>query len=78
VSEVVASRFGTDETHPAKFMMAKLKEELKRFHNPTSEKTKNLFKDYVGTDVTAEWKWQHMQKPKRGRIEVAPSGRTVG
>jgi hypothetical protein len=35
----------------------KLAEELKRFHNPTSDKTKKLFFDYLQVDVTAGWKW---------------------
>lgn len=40
-----------------KFVSGKLEEELKRFHNPTSEKTKRLFLDYLEVDVTAGWKW---------------------
>lgn len=39
------------------FVIGKLEEELKRFHNPTSEKTKRLFSDYLEADVTAGWKW---------------------
>jgi len=34
-------------------------EELKRFHNPTSEKTKRIFLDYLEIDITASWKWLH-------------------
>ncbi|RYD17698.1 MAG: hypothetical protein EOP88_25205 [Verrucomicrobiaceae bacterium] len=40
-----------------KFMQAKLEEELKRFHNPASDKTRKLFQDYLGLDVTPHWKW---------------------
>lgn len=39
------------------FVIGKLEEELKRFHNPTAEKTKRLFSDYLEVDVTAGWKW---------------------
>ena len=39
------------------FVITKLAEELKRFHNPTSEKTKKLFLDYLQVDVCASWKW---------------------
>jgi len=28
---------------------------MKRFHNPNSEKTAKLFKDYFGKDVTTAW-----------------------
>lgn len=65
VVEAVTLRYGSDTSQPARFMTAKLKEELKRFHNPTSDKTRNLFKDFLGIDdVTLEWKWQHMEPAK--------------
>jgi hypothetical protein len=64
VAESVNFRFGGDASQPAIFMMAKLKEELKRFHNPTSDKTRNLFRDYLGIDVVSEWRWQHMDPEK--------------
>lgn len=37
------------------FMSEKLESELKRFHNPDSPKTKQLFLDYLGVDVTTSW-----------------------
>lgn len=40
-------------------MLARLKEELKRLHNPTSDKTRKLFLDYAGVDVTKHWKWSN-------------------
>jgi hypothetical protein len=39
------------------FVSGKLADELKRFHNPTSEKTRRLFLDYLQVDVCASWKW---------------------
>ncbi len=47
-----------------KFVISKLDEELKRFHNPTSEKTKKLFQDFLEVDVTASWEWQHYDSAK--------------
>lgn len=44
-------------SHAGEFMLARLEEELKRFHNPTSDKTRKLFLDYLKVDVTLEWKW---------------------
>ena len=60
VQEAVVERFSQHEGQPAAFMRAKLEEELKRFHNPNSEKTRDLFQDYVGVDVTRGWKLQHL------------------
>jgi hypothetical protein len=47
-----------------KFVLAKLEEELKRFHNPTSEKTRKLFHDFLEVDVTDAWEWQHYDSTK--------------
>jgi hypothetical protein len=44
-------------SHTGRFMQARLEEELKRFHNPASDKTRKIFMDYVGVDVTKHWKW---------------------
>lgn len=39
------------------FVSRRLEEELKRFHNPNAEKTRRLFQEYVGIDVTEYWDW---------------------
>jgi len=39
----------------AKFMVTKFEDEMKRFHNPNSDKTFRLFMDYTGKDVTKGW-----------------------
>ena len=45
-------------SHAETFMLGKLDEELKRFHNPSAEKTRRLFLDYAGVvDVTEKWRW---------------------
>ena len=49
------------------FVMGRLQEELKRFHNPTSDKTKRLFQDYLEVDVTASWKWLNFEPPSARR-----------
>jgi hypothetical protein len=46
------------------FVNGRLKEELKRFHNPNTEKTKRIFLEYTGIDVTAKWEWQNFDAPK--------------
>ena len=58
ILEAVQSRLRAVNGSPiGKFVTAKLEEELKRFHNPTSEKTRKLFLDYLEVDVTTSWKW---------------------
>ncbi|HCF9476695.1 HEPN domain-containing protein [Pseudomonas aeruginosa] len=42
-------------SHCGDFIRKKLEGELKRFHNPDSSKTRQLFVDYLGVDVTDGW-----------------------
>src|SRR5262245_5840517 len=53
-----------DGSYVGKFVLTRLEEELRRFHNPSSEKTKKLFHDYLGIDVTTAWTWQHFDLAK--------------
>jgi len=48
----------------AMFVERKFGEEIKRFNNPTSEKTRRLFLDYVGVDVTSGWSWNGVTPTK--------------
>lgn len=41
------------------FVQSKVDEDLKRFFNPSSTKTKQLFKSYFDIDVTESWKWDN-------------------
>ena len=57
-TEAVAARLKAVNGSPiGTFVNTKLTEELKRFHNPTSEKTRKLFLDYLQIDVCVGWKW---------------------
>lgn len=53
-----------DGSYIGKFVLGRLEEELKRFHNPNTAKTRKLFQDYLGVDVTAEWAWPHFDPTK--------------
>jgi hypothetical protein len=65
VREEVAARLrAINGSHIGKFMSGRLEEELKRFHNPTAEKTRKLFLDYLEVDVTTAWEWQQIDPPK--------------
>ena len=41
----------------AGLVRGKLEEEIKRLHNPTSQRTSELFRQYAGLDVTEAWSW---------------------
>jgi len=46
------------------FISTKLSEELKRFNNPNSEKTRKIFKDFLGIDIYAAWEWPNYDAKK--------------
>ena len=57
-TEAVTARLKAVNGSPiGTFVSNKLAEELKRFHNPNSEKTRKLFLDYLQVDVCGGWKW---------------------
>jgi hypothetical protein len=60
VLEAAAERLGalTDRSI-AELVQSKLDEEIKRLHNPTADKTIQLFRDYAGVDVTQHWSWNN-------------------
>lgn len=52
----------------ALFVERKFGEEIKRLNNPTAEKTRHLFFDYVGVDVTAAWSWNDVTPDKAKQL----------
>lgn len=46
------------------FVQKKLQADLKQFHNPTSDKTKRIFQEYFGYDVTEGWIWANYDPEK--------------
>jgi hypothetical protein len=60
---------GLADSSIAAFVSSKLEEEIKRLHNPTSDKTIQLFRDYAGVDLTDKWKWNNFDsKTVRERL----------
>ena len=58
IEEILDSKFGILKgSHLGAFVDKKLSDELKRFNNPDSLKTKKLFLDFIGIDVTDKWSW---------------------
>lgn len=58
------------DTSIASYMQSKLKEEMRRLHNPTSEKSLQLFRDFAGVDLTEKWAWNNFDaKVVRQRLD---------
>lgn len=56
--ELVDGRLSeSKDEHLSQLVLGRLESELKRFHNPNSEKTRQLLVDYLSIDVTRSWKW---------------------
>jgi hypothetical protein len=51
------------------FVERRLQQDLKSFHNPTSDKTKRIFQDYLGLDVTEGWSWPNFD-PEKARATL--------
>lgn len=51
------------------FAEKQLKERLKQFHNPDSRKTKHLFEEFFGVDITENWQWNNVL-PKDARTQL--------
>lgn len=65
IREAVGSRLGAvNGSYVGNFILGRLEEELRRFHNPTSDKTRKLFTDYLETDITEAWAWQHFDNAR--------------
>jgi len=64
VLEEVTSRLKIIEgSYAGKFVHARLKDELRRLHNPTSEKVRKLSLEFLDTDITAMWEWANYKSP---------------
>ncbi|MCG7500191.1 HEPN domain-containing protein [Vibrio sp. Of7-15] len=49
------------------FMEQQFSTRLKMFHNPDSVKTKQIFQEFFGVDVTESWVWNNYSTPKEVR-----------
>lgn len=46
------------------FVLKRLNVDLKQFHNPSADKTKRIFQEYLGLDVTQGWSWANYDPEK--------------
>jgi len=69
-SEMLNSKFGILKgSHVGKFIQDQLSVRLKTFNNPDSLKTKRLFEEFFGIDVTEKWEWNNYV-PKQARTAL--------
>jgi hypothetical protein len=70
ITEALATRLRrVDDESVAGFMRTRLIEEIKRLHNPTADKTLQLFRDYANVDLCDKWTWLHFDsKAVRDRL----------
>jgi len=59
---VVAGSYAGD------FIQKRLKTDLRQFHNPTAEKTKRLFSEYLEVDVTQGWHWANTNPARAKKL----------
>lgn len=50
------------------FVQMRVDEDLKRFFNPNTDKTRRLFKAYFDLDVTESWKWDSYHPPQAKKV----------
>jgi len=50
------------------FVHRKVAEDLKRFFNPNTERTRTLFKSYFEIDITDSWKWDNYHPPQAKKV----------
>ena len=70
IQEAAAERLqNLNDTAIVTFVRSRLDDDVRRLHNPSSEKTIQLFRDYAGVDLTDRWRWnQHDSVAVRSRL----------
>lgn len=61
--ELICSRDHTNETL-ANFFRGSLQADLKLFHSPSTDRVRQIFKKYLGLDVSDGWSWNHVDSEK--------------
>jgi len=60
---------GVADSIVGRFVLSRLAEDIKRLHNPSSDKTIQLFVDYAGVDVSDGWLWSGLE-PKNVKTRL--------
>lgn len=65
VAEALNARIsGEGDTPSVRFVKKRFDEELKKFNNPNTDKTRRLFLDFLEVDVTTSWAWNNFDAGK--------------
>ncbi|MGY5540569.1 HEPN domain-containing protein [Vibrio brasiliensis] len=69
--ELVDAKYGVVKgSQLGRIVENRLEEHLKYFHNPGSRKTKALFEEFFGIDVTEAWIWNNFQTADEVRAQL--------
>ena len=69
--ELFNNKFGALKgSHIGNFMEQQFSLRLKTFHNPDSIKTKKIFLEFFGIDVTEKWIWNNYKDPDQVRSRL--------
>ncbi|MCK6264725.1 hypothetical protein KP803_15705 [Vibrio sp. ZSDE26] len=68
LEEIEVWLYSTKGSQLGNFVQRRVDEDLKRFFNPNSSKTKQLFKSYFDIDITESWKWHSYHPPQSKKV----------
>ncbi|MBO8086100.1 hypothetical protein L0E83_10035 [Marichromatium gracile] len=69
VSEALAKKLSiVSGSYAGNFIENRLKQDLKQFHNPNSDKTRKIFLDYLDVDVTQGWTWANTDPARAKKL----------
>lgn len=66
VEQVEAKLALSEDEFTSAYIRRRLDHEINRLHNPTSDKVKKLFIEFLGVDLTESWRWNNYT-PKEAR-----------
>jgi len=66
--EIATWLYAVNGSQLGNFVQRRVDEDLKRFFNPNSARTKLLFKSYFEIDITASWKWDNYHPPQARKV----------
>jgi hypothetical protein len=65
-TELFTNKFGVLQgCHIGNYLERQFSSKLKMFHNPGSQKTKEIFEEFFGINVTDSWVWNSYQTSKQ-------------
>ena len=70
VEQVEVKLANSEDEFTNAYIRRRLEHEINRLHNPTSEKVKKLFVEFLGVDITEFWRWNNYSpKDARERLD---------